>query len=210
MNILPSLLAAPQLHLLNAVEEMLELDLRTFHIDMMDYHFTHNFGLTPKICQAILDTFPEANLDIHLMTQPTRIELIDQLISMGVYDITIHPHTLSKTDLDYVKHISNINLRIALLPSQNIDLTHCEYNNILVLAVNPGFSYQTLQPEALQNVYRARENGLNVMLDGGVNASTIDLVKQAQPDSVVVGGGLFGVDKAQRQSLINQLKDPLS
>lgn len=210
MMILPSLLAAPQLQLFKAVEDMMELGLNTFHIDMMDYQFTQNFGLTPKICQSILDEFPEAQLDIHLMTQPTHPELIEQLISMGIYDIAIHLNTLSETNLERLKQHPKLNLRIALLPSQTIDQSYCQYKNILVLAVNPGFSYQNIQPEALQNVYRARENGLNVMLDGGVNGSTVELVRQAKPHSVVIGGGLFGANKAQRKLLINQLTDPLS
>lgn len=204
MIILPSLLAAPQLQLHKAIEEMMDLGLNHFHIDMMDYHFTHNFGLTPSICKAIIQSFPNATLDVHLMTNPTPLQLIDQLLDLEIYNISLHPHTLSEHDLSSVKNNKAIKLRMAMLPHQDIS-EFIEYPSILALAVNPGFSHQKMHANVLHNVNIATSNNIDVMLDGGVNLESAQHVKKAKPSSVVVGGGLFGKSRNEQKQLIHQL-----
>lgn len=207
MIILPSLLAASQLKLHQAISNMLDLGLSHLHIDMMDYHFTHNFGLTPSICREIIKTFPEVTLDVHLMTNPTPTHLIEQLSDMGITDISVHTNTLSKDDLLRLQNTANLELRIALLPTENI-ADYLNYKKLLILAVNPGFSHQALQQNALHNAKIAASHHIDTMFDGGVNISTAHMIKDAQPSSVVVGGGLFGKSKQEQQSLITLLTDP--
>lgn len=214
MKILPSLLAAPSLKLHENIEEMISLGLTHFHIDMMDFQFTHNFGLSTDLCQAILKSFPQVSLDVHLMTNPTQIELIDQLVDMGVRDITLHLETLSEQLIQKLTRSPYINVRIAIQHQDNLDyiikqpsFLKLATKRLLILAVTPGFCGQKMQPHALSLTQQAKELGFDVMLDGGVNLESCAMVKKAAPHSVVIGGGLFNQAKTQQQLLINQLTD---
>ena len=87
--IVPSLLAADPLNLQQDIDMLVALGLRHIHIDIMDYHFTHNFGFTPATCKAILSQYPNLELDAHFMTQPTSLQLIDAFLDAGIKKILI-------------------------------------------------------------------------------------------------------------------------
>lgn len=196
MIIMPSLLAAPSLQLYQSIEDLLQEGFRTFHIDMMDYHYTHNFGLTPKICEDILKAFPKVSLDVHLMTNPTPPELIQRLQDIGIQDIAVHPGTLPNIPS---------NLRIALSPEEAT--TPIDHKDLLFLLVSPGFSHQAMNPEILTYAKKAKDKGSNITLDGGINLQTLDTVLQINPDRIVIGGGLFSKD---REALMVRLRDLLN
>ena len=195
MNIMPSLLAAPSLNLYHEIESLIQEGFLTLHIDMMDYHYTNNFGLSPQICQDILKTFPKVTLDVHLMTNPTPLDLISRLQDMGITDISVHPNTLSMPS----------HLRAAL----RIEEAHnfSSYQKLLFLCVNPGFANQPMDTSVLEHAKVAKQKGHNITLDGGINLKTLDQVLAINPDNIVIGGGLFGKD---REALLVRLKDLLS
>lgn len=195
MIISPSLLAAPSLTLYQSIEKMLSLGFTQFHIDIMDHHFTKSLGLSPKHCEDILRYFPEVTLDVHLMMDPTPIELIEHLQSLNITDISIHPKTFSHP---------HTKLRAALCPNETILPKN---KQLLFLTVTPGFSFQTMQNEVLTRASIAKQKGHNITIDGGVNIDNIEQVIAIQPDNIVIGGGLFGQNSKQ---LILRLKDLLS
>jgi|AntRauTorckE5430_2_1112549.scaffolds.fasta_scaffold00428_11 ribulose-phosphate 3-epimerase len=194
MRILPSLLAAPTLKLYNAVEDLMLEGFDCFHIDMMDYHYTQNFGISLKACEELLYHFPTITLDVHLMTNPTPLHLIETLKDMGIKEISVHPNTLNPISTD---------LRLALSPNEDINTT---YRKLLFLTVNPGFSHQKMQIGILEKAKIAKERGCNITIDGGVNLETLDAVLDIKPDNVIIGGALFGKD---REKLLVRLKDLL-
>ena len=206
-TILPSLLAANPLQLDKAIQSIIDLKLKHVHIDMMDFHFTDNFGLTPAMCKHILKQYPDLTLDVHLMTQPTSMPLIHTLTNLGITNITIHPHTLPKEQLQRLLNDPQINLRIAVLPSEELTAHHLSYPNLLFLAVNPGFSHQKMQTHVLHNMQKANEAGINTVLDGGVNIDNITEVMSYKPDAIVIGGGLFSATKQEQQKLLKTIAD---
>lgn len=194
MEIMPSLLAAPSLELSKHIENLIDKGFKTFHIDMMDYHYTHNFGLTPQICQDILKQFPEITLDVHLMTNPTPEHLIQRLQDMGVTDIAIHPQTMKAIPEGF---------RVALSPNELSEAS--KHSRLLFLTVNPGFSYQKMDTSILAHAKKAKEKGANITIDGGINLETLDQVLAISPDNIVIGGGLFNQDKDQLLSRLRSL-----
>lgn len=192
MIVMPSLLAAPSLSLHQAIEDLIKLGFHTFHIDMMDYHFTPNFGLSTQICKDILQAFPQVKLDVHLMTNPTPQILLEDLASLGIDQISVH------------QNLSNIppNFRIALNPLE--PFSHLQHKKLLFLTVSPGFSFQQMKKEVLLEAKKAKENGHNITIDGGINLDNLDEVLAINPDQIVIGGGLFGKD---RQKLLDRLMD---
>lgn len=209
MIIRPSLLAANPLNLIDDIKSMQALGIHHFHIDMMDYHFTSNFGIMPKTCQVLLDTFPDIRLDAHLMTNPTPMHLIESLISMGIKEFSLHLETLSDSELNDLLKNKALIIRAAITPNTPISaLKSLPTDKVLILAVSPGFSGQSMDPKALNVLEAAMSLNLDVIFDGGVNLESISTILPYKPQSVVIGSGLFDTSKQKQQTLINLLMDP--
>jgi len=71
---------------------------------------------------------------------------------------------------------------------------------VLVMSVEPGFGGQKFDPDALKKISTLRkwidEKGLNCLIevDGGINAETGRLCKEAGADVLVAGSYVFGGD----------------
>ena len=77
-----------------------------------------------------------------------------------------------------------------------------------VLAVQPGFGGQTLQPDALEKVkrLRARSKTVDIQVDGGVNLETIESVVEAGANVVVSGSFIFRDNAGKEKEAIDMLR----
>ncbi len=206
MNIiLPSLLAAPTLHVGQSIDEFIQLGLEDFHVDIMDYHFTPNFGLSIHHIEEIQSSYPKSKIDVHLMTTPTRRELIEQLIHMGIKSISVHLETLSSDTLAWLIK-QQIQVRVALNPSEPIP-ADLPFNRVLILCVNPGFSHQKFQTEQLDKISQAKRLGLDIIVDGGINKANIHQVMALNPNHIVIGSGLTKLNHQGKAHLIQTIMD---
>ena len=203
--LLPSLLAAPSLNLADCITDLMYLGLNDLHIDCMDFQYTHNFGLNIQNMKDIKSRYPACTLDVHLMTNPTSKELLNQLIEIGITNISVHWNTLDKPTQQWLIK-QPINLRVALSPDENIP-TNCPTKRLLILCVNPGFSHQTLQVAMLEKAKQAKQQGFNVMLDGGINLDNIEAVMEVNPDHIIMGGGLLKHSPEQQKTILSTIKD---
>ncbi len=77
-----------------------------------------------------------------------------------------------------------------------------EFDQILIMTVEPGFGGQKFLDVCLPKIKRTREAisaaGLEIKLqvDGGVSASTIDRVVDAGADVLVAGSAVYGAEDA--------------
>ena len=206
MNIiLPSLLASPSLTLGKSIAAFIEQGLCDFHVDIMDYHFTQNFGLSIHHIEEIQASFPSSKLDVHLMTKPTRRVLIEKLIQLGIQDISVHWNTLSPQDQQWILK-QDLELRIAINPDEKIP-HNLPTSRVLILCVNPGFSHQDFQPKVLEKIKEAKQLGLNVTVDGGINQNNITDIIQHRPDHLVIGSGLIKIAPSEQLQLIKKVQD---
>ena len=67
------------------------------------------------------------------------------------------------------------------------------------------FCNQSLQEHTLEYAKLAKDRGIDIMIDGGINLQTASKIQQIAPQSVVIGGGLFGKTIEQQQQLIAKL-----
>jgi ribulose-phosphate 3-epimerase len=73
-----------------------------------------------------------------------------------------------------------------------------EFDQILIMTVEPGFGGQSFMPETMPKLRRladeARARGTDVWLqvDGGIGESTIGLAAEAGADTFVAGSAVFG------------------
>lgn len=203
--ILPSLLAVPPLELRESIESCIALGLHHFHIDMMDFQYTHNFGLSMHTIEDIQTAFPNIELDVHLMTRPTSRPLLKKLISLNIKNISVHWDTLTQEDQTWLCK-QDINLRLAYSPDEPLP-ENLPCNRVLILCVNPGFSHQEIQEAALEKANIAKQRGLDVMVDGGINQSNITSIMALKPEHLVIGGGLMRLDDTKKKAFIQQIMD---
>ena len=64
---------------------------------------------------------------------------------------------------------------------------------VLIMTVNPGFGGQKFIPEMLQKIKELRKinQDIDIEVDGGINAETAKLVKEAGANVLVAGSYIF-------------------
>jgi ribulose-phosphate 3-epimerase len=196
-KILPSILAA---NIMN-----LEEDIRTIfaanshkmlHIDVMDNHYVPNLSFGPIIGAAILEKFPEAELDVHIMANPID-SLINEFASLGVKRLSIHHDSTIHLNrqLNKIKDLG-IAAGLALNPATPIDILqwcHTQLDFILVMSVNPGFGGQSFIAATLDKIAMIKKlyPKIKICVDGGIHSNNIKDVFQAGAVEFVIGTGLF-------------------
>jgi ribulose-phosphate 3-epimerase len=177
------------------------------HVDVMDNNFVPNltFGL-PMV--ARMQQIAPKPLDVHLM-----IANVDQwapgYAETGAYSVTFHAEA-SENPVALARAIRAIGARagVALKPGTDVepflDLLS-EFDQLLVMTVEPGFGGQSLIEETLTKVSKARRKidaeKLDVWLqvDGGIDESNIERVASLGADTFVAGSAVFKAQDRAKQ-----------
>jgi ribulose-phosphate 3-epimerase len=193
----PSILAADFANIERELSRIATADL--VHVDVMDNHFVPNLTFGPQMVERIQATSP-VPLDVHLMIDdPDR--WAPGYAELGAASVTFHVEA-AKDPVAIARRLREIGARagIALKPGTEaepfLEVLH-EFDQVLVMTVEPGFGGQSFMPETmpkLRRVARAvRERGLDVWLqvDGGVTLDTIGVAAEAGADTFVAGSAVF-------------------
>jgi ribulose-phosphate 3-epimerase len=198
----PSILSADFVNMQRDLERISNADY--VHVDVMDNHFVPNLTFGPQMVERVQATSP-VPLDVHLMIDDPD-HWAPQYAEIGCFSVTFHaeaataPITLART-------LRGLGARagIALSPKTDVgaylDLLP-EFDQVLVMTVEPGFGGQSFLPHVMPKLTRLREaaqrQGLDVWLqvDGGVNTETIATAAQAGADTFVAGSSVFGAEDA--------------
>ena len=156
---------APQVEYLNTVAD-------SYHVDIMDGHFSPSMGLCTSWIEQMLPLSTLRN-EVHMMvTDPDH--WIDQLVAAGATMLT--PHTP-------FADVENLLERIDL---------------ITVMTVEIGYSGEPLIPETLKKIEQlARfrdEHGLNyeIQIDGSCNEKNFKTMREVGANTFVLGNtGIF-------------------
>lgn len=177
------------------------------HVDVMDNNFVPNltFGL-PMV--ARMQQIAQKPLDVHLM-----IANVDKwapgYAETGAYSVTFHAEA-SENPVALAREIRAIGARagVAIKPGTDVepflDLLS-EFDQLLVMTVEPGFGGQSLIEETLTKVSKARrkidEEKLDVWLqvDGGIDESNIERVASLGADTFVAGSAVFKAQDRAKQ-----------
>jgi len=170
------------------------------HVDVMDNHFVPNMSFGLHTVSRIADASP-VPLDVHLMIEDPE-NWIEQLAVPNVAVVTFHAEATPKP-VELSRSIRALGLKagLALRPETSIDAFVnylCEFDQILVMTIEPGRGGQSLVPATLEKVALLRsaidQSGCKVWLqvDGGINRSTIRLASDAGADTFVAGSAIFG------------------
>ena len=142
-------------------------------------------------------------LDVHLMVEDIKDNILDY-IGLEPNIITFHLEALNSKEevMELIRYIreSNVKVGISIKPETKIEeiLEFLPYVNlILVMTVEPGKGGQKLIPETIEKIKKIKEyiiaNNLDILIeaDGGINRETIEEVKNAGVDMIVVGTAII-------------------
>lgn len=200
----PSILAAD---FVNMQAELARIAAADFvHVDVMDNHFVPNLTFGPQMVERIQATSP-VPLDVHLMIDdPDR--WAPGYAELGAASVTFHLEAAADP-VALARRLRAIGSRagVAVKPGTPADSLHellDEFDQILVMTVEPGFGGQSFMPEtmpklrALADAARRQGSAVWLQVDGGISASTIAQAAEAGADTFVAGSAVFGADDPGR------------
>lgn len=196
----PSILAADFVNMQAELSRIATADFA--HVDVMDNHFVPNLTFGPQMVERIQATSP-IPLDVHLMiTDPDR--WAPGYAELGAASVTFHLEAAADP-VALARRLRDIGSRagVAIKPGTAGDALYeilDEFDQILVMTVEPGFGGQGFMPEtmpklrALRDEVRRRGSSVWLQVDGGISDSTIAQAAEAGADTFVAGSAVYGAD----------------
>lgn len=197
VRINPSILSADFVNLEKDIDTISSADL--VHVDVMDNHFVPNLTFGPQMVGRIQAVSP-IPLDVHLMIDdPDR--WAPGYAELGAFSVTFHAEAAADA-VGLARTLRQIGARagIALKPGTAVepylDLL-AEFDQVLVMTVEPGFGGQSFMPETMPKLGLLRDvvsrTGLDVWLqvDGGITETTIAIAADAGANTFVAGSSVF-------------------
>lgn len=198
IQIAPSILSA-DFGRLNEDIASVEALVECLHVDVMDGHFVPNLTFGAPVVRCIKTKLP---LDCHLMVEHPE-NYVEDFQKAGARSFTFHIETTNEPGKLIKKiHASGMKAGVSLNPGtelSTLDAVLPLVDSVLVMSVNPGFGGQAFMPVALEKIrsIRAQFPELDIAVDGGINAETAKLVKEAGANILVAGSFIFGaVDRS--------------
>ena len=204
VRINPSILAADFANFESELGRIATADL--VHVDIMDNHFVPNltFGLT--MVERLQQVTP-IPLDIHLMIDdPDR--WAPGYAEAGALSVTFHAEA-AKDATALARRLRDIGARagIAIKPGTPVEpLLEIlpEFDQVLVMTVEPGFGGQSFMAGTMPKLHLLREavaksgQDLWLQVDGGITVDTVVIAAEAGADTFVAGSSVFGGVPADR------------
>jgi ribulose-phosphate 3-epimerase len=200
VRISPSILSADFANFDSELQRVAAADL--IHVDVMDNHFVPNLTFGLPMVQRLQQVTPKP-LDVHLMLEnPDR--WAPGYAEAGAFSVTFHAEATGDA-VGLARRLRDIGSRagIALKPGTPVDdylEIAEEFDQILVMTVDPGFGGQSFMADMMPKLVALREvvgrTGLDIWLqvDGGITEDTIGIAADAGADTFVAGSAVFGAD----------------
>ncbi|MBL9038286.1 MAG: ribulose-phosphate 3-epimerase [Archangium sp.] len=200
MKIAPSILSADFGRLGDEVRAITAAGADLVHVDVMDGRFVPNITIGPVVVEAVKRA-TALPLDVHLMiVEPEKY--IADFAAAGASTITVHVETcphLHRT----LQQIRGAGARPSVVlnpstPLAAIEEVLGEVAQVLVMSVNPGFGGQSFIPSTVDKIRRLKSmldarglTGVDIEVDGGINAETAKQVVAAGATVLVAGNHVF-------------------
>jgi ribulose-phosphate 3-epimerase len=208
IRINPSILAADFANFESELQRIASADY--IHVDVMDNHFVPNLTFGLPMVARLQEVTPKP-LDVHLMLDnPDR--WAPGYAEAGAFSVTFHAEATGDS-VGLARRLRDIGARagIALKPGTPVeDYLELldEFDQVLVMTVEPGFGGQSFMESTMPKLALLREQvsktGLDVWLqvDGGLNETTIAIAAEAGADTFVAGSSVFRGEPAEQIALL--------
>ncbi len=197
--IAPSILSADFGRLAEEIRAIESAGADFVHIDVMDGRFVPNLTIGPLVVQAVKKA-TKLPLDVHLMiVEPEKY--ISDFASAGAARISVHAEAcghLHRT-LGQIRETGAMP-GVALNPATplcQVEEILDQVGMVLIMSVNPGFGGQSFLPTALdkirrlKNMIQSRNLSVDIEVDGGIQAETAAMVREAGANILVAGSAVF-------------------
>jgi ribulose-phosphate 3-epimerase len=207
----PSILAADFANFQSEFASITHAD--AIHVDVMDNHFVPNLTFGLPMVERMQQITPKP-LDVHLMIDNVDIEAI-KFAEAGVFSVTFHVEA-SNDAVSTAKSIRAAGARAGLAIKPNTSLESIvdmlpNFDQLLVMTVEPGFGGQALIESTLRKVSGARRHlkseklDIWLQVDGGIDATNIERVASLGADTFVAGSAVF--KSVDRNAQIDHLRE---
>ena len=191
---------------IQATEKLNKTNTDYIHIDYMDGIFVDNKEFTIEEIKT-LSKISTKKLDIHIMAENPE-PIIQELKDLNIEYITIHYEINKPLDkIINLIHNQGYKCGISIKPKtdpKNIIEYLEKIDLVLIMSVEPGKGGQKFIPDVLNKIKELKQNNLIIEIDGGINDTNIEELKNIV-DIVVVGSYITISSDYNKQ--INNLKN---
>ncbi len=205
---------ASKYSLTETINKVEQTTANIIHVDVMDGVFVPNKTMEVNdLINSLKNTTKK--LDVHLMVKDV-ISYINSIANLKPFNITIHLELAKIINLnDIINLIKSKNIQVGLAINPETDVQEIlpyltNIDQVLIMSVHPGQGGQEFIREVLAKIeyLNTLKNQYNfkINIDGGINATTIEYLKNLYLDYVVSGSFICCSDDYQKQIDILQNK----
>jgi ribulose-phosphate 3-epimerase len=196
IEIVPSILSADIGRLAEQVKEAEAAGADRIQVDVMDGHFVPNLTFGPLVVEAVRQA-TKLPIEAHLMIEQPEL-FLEAFVKAGatLIEVQIEATTSLYRTVQTIKELG-AKAGVAINPATPVeDLRDIlpDIDLVNVMTVEPGFGGQKFIGHSPDKIRRLRvlSSGIEIEVDGGIDARTAPLVVAAGATVLVAGNSVFG------------------